>query len=219
VAHDARGAGRAVLIDCDGTLYPNGGLLDARIAGRVTETVARFLGVSLAEALRIRTEEFGPNGGSFYNLVDLRGVDPTEYFGFLCCAVTDPRRFLAPDPLLRAALLRCQAPIYMFTNAPLIHGERVAEALGVRDLFEGIFCIEWAEWIGKPDPATARKALAELRLDAGAVTHCDDVCDALDSSRTLGLRTVLVGEGTRPTEHARAATLHDLATVAPWLYD
>lgn len=219
MARDAKAIGRVALTDCDGTLYPNGGIFEARISGRVTETVAHFLGLGLAEAFHRRRAEFSPNGGTMRCLVEWHGVDPVEYFDFLCCDVTDPRRFLAPDPLLRASLLRCQAPIYMFSNAPLIHCERVAEALGVRDLFAGILCIEWAQWLGKPDPAMARKALAELGVAAEDATHIDDVREALDSSRALGLRTVLVDGGAEPTEHVRVASLHDLACAAPWLYD
>ncbi len=209
------------LLDVDGTLYPNGGALEAAIERRVTELVAHFLDLSEEEALERRRSEFPALGGVFRGLLDRHGVRPEAYFEFLCGDETDPRRILEPDPVLRAVLTRCRARLFLFSNAPLIHCERVAEALEVRDLFEGIFEISQGGWVGKPDPPLYERALARLGVEGARLTAVDDLLSALDTAARYGMRTVYIGGDGPPANppHVTIPSLHRLESGAPWLFD
>jgi putative hydrolase of the HAD superfamily len=206
------------LVDVDGTLYPGGTRMEEVLERRLTEAVAHFLGVTLEEG-RERQVGFRPLG-SFRALVDRYGVAPEDYFAFVCNDETDPRKHLEPDPVLRAVLESVTARLFLFSNAPMVHCERVAEALGVRDLFDGVFEIAGAGWVGKPDPPLYERALAALGVAPAAITAVDDMPAALDAASRYGMRTVYIGGSgaSAPTAHTTIASLHALESGAPWLF-
>jgi putative hydrolase of the HAD superfamily len=220
VAREPEQREQVALIDVDGTLYTVPSPLEDALSQRVVEAIAHFVAVDVAEARRIDTEELRPAGGTFRALVDHHGVAPEDYFAFLCGDETDPRKLLAPDPVLRAVLERCTARLFLFSNAPTIHCERVAEALGVRDLFEGIFEISGSGWVGKPDPPMYERALRETGARADRITAIDDMRAALDTALAYGMATVLISRGAEPEPcpHVRIGSLHELEAGAPWLF-
>jgi putative hydrolase of the HAD superfamily len=211
---------QVALIDVDGTLYTNPSALEDALSHRVAEAVAHFVGVDVAEGRRIDAEELRPAGGAFRGLVDRYGVAADDYFAFLCVEETDPRRFLSPDPILRALLERARARLFLFSNAPMVHCERVAGALGVLDLFEGAIDIKDSGWIGKPARAMYESALRKTGAPPDRITVIDDMRAALDTALSSGMRTVFVSPEAEPEPcpHIRIASLHDLETGAPWLF-
>lgn len=211
-----QGSGLVALVDVDGTLYPTDTRMHAVLEHRHVEAVAHFLGISLAEVQPLRADVMA-RGGPLRYVVDEHGVAPAEYLSFICGDETDPRKHLAPDPALRAVLERATARLFLFSNAPTIHCERVTEALGVRDLFEGVFEMSQVEWRGKPEPPIYERALATLGMEADRFTSVDDDRSALDTAARLGMRTVCVGKGAA-TSHATIAGLHALESGAPWLF-
>jgi len=205
----------------DGTLYPTDHPLTDAIDRRLNEYLDIKLGIPPERQDAARIEMTREHGSMFRGLMVGCGVDPAEYFEFLCCEVTDPRAFLEPDPVLRKVLAEMPGKRYLLSNAPTVHCERVAEGLGVLDVIDGVFDIAWADWIGKPAESTYLKVLGELGASPSEVTAIDDMLAGLDTARALGLRTVHVGgPETEPTQdgHVRVRSIHELPARAPWLY-
>ncbi len=205
----------------DGTLYPAEHPLTDAIDRRLNEYLETRLGIPPERQDAARIEMTRAHGSMFRGLMLGHGVDPVEYFEFLCCEVTDPRAFLEPDPVLRKVLQDMPGKKCLLSNAPTVHCERVAEGLGVLDLFDRTFDIAWADWVGKPAEATYRKALEELGAAPADVTAIDDMLSALDAAHALGLRTVRVaGPDGEPqaNAHVRIRSIHELPAAAPWLY-
>lgn len=74
-----------------------------------------------------------------------------------------PEDHLEEDPLVRALLesLQERCRLFIYTNNNLALSRRILAALGIADLFEGLFTIEYA-WTPKPDVEVLRSLLAEI---------------------------------------------------------
>ncbi|EJW05201.1 pyrimidine 5'-nucleotidase [Edhazardia aedis USNM 41457] len=81
------------------------------------------------------------------------GVDPEE-FNQLVDGSIDLEEYIKVDKDLSALLLQIPYKKFCFTNASIIHADKVLNALGIRDFFDAIFHCEYksnGEFISKPD--------------------------------------------------------------------
>ena len=102
------------------------------------------------------------------------------------------------DDELNAMLAALPVSRHVFTNATEIYAWKVLAALGVSDLFERVFGIEYCDYVCKPNRASYERILKELGLPAGQVAFVEDNPGNLGPARDLGMVTVLVGN--RPGE-------------------
>ena len=58
---------------------------------------------------------------------------------------------LVREPQLRATLRRLPGRKFVFSNAPVHYSRAVLKALGIADLFDGVFSIEHTRFRPKPD--------------------------------------------------------------------
>ena len=106
----------------------------------------------------------------------------------------------------------------IFTNGSTVHAHRVLKKLGIDDLFDGVFALEDADLIPKPDPRTFQKMLAMFGIDPTTACFFEDTPQNLAPAKDIGMTTVLVGPKAFSAEgdfiDYRAASLPPFLTTA-----
>src|SRR5690606_33093102 len=129
-----------------------------------------------------------------------------------------PLDCLAPDAGLRLGLERLRGPRLIFTNGSSAHARRVLERLELSDLFDGVFALEAADLIPKPDPRTFARMLERFGVDPATACFFEDTPKNLAPAKALGMTTVLVGPKASVAEgdyiDHRAAALSPFLTTA-----
>lgn len=178
------------IFDLDNTLYPPEVLLWKVVDRRIERYVAERLGLSPAEARRVRTEYLREFGTTLRGLMHHHGVNPGDYLEYVHDV---PIAELVPArPELGAMLAGLPGRSVVFTNGSESYARRVLSALGVADAMDGIYGIEFMEYMAKPSPYPYGKLLRTTGASASDSLLCEDVHRNLAPARDLGIFTVLV---------------------------
>ena len=200
------------LFDLDNTLYPFDSGMAQEIDRRIRDYVMRVTGLPRDEAYVLRKRYLAEHGLSLTGLIKDHGVSPQEFHAIFQDL---PLEILAHDPALKAALMRPPGRRLIFTNADGVHAQRVAERLGLADLFDDIFHIGSADLAPKPSPASFERIIAAHAIDPALTAFFEDAERNLKPAAQLGMTTVLVGP------HAAASTAdfvhHRTERLAPFL--
>jgi putative hydrolase of the HAD superfamily len=179
----------AWVFDLDNTLYPIADIYDA-IGDRMTNYIARAIGVDEAEALVLRERYFHAYGATVCGLTAHHGVDAHDFLAYVHdvdYAVLDP------DPELADLIARLPGRKIIFTNGGGGHAQRALKRLGLEALFECVFDIESANLVPKPQMAAYECLLATCGLAGPGTVFVEDTLKNLEPAHALGFRTVLVG--------------------------
>jgi putative hydrolase of the HAD superfamily len=159
----------------------------------MTEFTARYLGVSVEEAGRLRETEAVPFGTTLKWLTGSHGLRDPE--GFLKAVhPEDLTPFFRPDPELGEMLADIKIPRAILTNSPGEHALRVLRRLGIEEEFPRMFDIRYNGFRGKPNPDTYEKVLRDIGREAGEVLFIDDMPRYLFPFRDLGGQVLLIDE-------------------------
>jgi len=206
---------RSWVFDLDNTLYPPESQFLTQVEQRINQYVVRTSGLPSAEALSMQKGYLHDYGTSLAGLMLHYQIDPHD---FLAEVHDVPLDVLTPDPGLNAALERLQGPRLIFTNGSIGHARRVMERLELTRFFDGVFALEDADLIPKPDPRTFHKMLARFGVDPTTACFFEDTPKNLEPARDLGMTTVLVGPKAFIAEgdhiQHRAASLGPFLTTA-----
>jgi FMN phosphatase YigB (HAD superfamily) len=102
----------------------------------------------------------------------------------------------------------------VFTNGSESYARRVLDALGVAEMMEGIYGIEFMEYIAKPSPYPYAKLLRVTGARGEDSLFCEDICRNLLPARELGMFTVWVGGNEKESPaHAVVKDVCDLPDV------
>jgi putative hydrolase of the HAD superfamily len=178
------------LFDLDNTLYPLESGLGRDIDRRITDYVERLTGLSRAEAYALQRRYLDEMGVTLRGLMLHHDVDPDDYH-----AMFDdlPLEVISHDPELVAAIERLPGRRIIFTNADAGHAGRVLERLGMTELFGGVFHIESANFVPKPEREAFEMLLAAHAIDPKTTAFFEDRALNLEPAAALGMTTVLVG--------------------------
>ncbi|HWA63775.1 MAG TPA: pyrimidine 5'-nucleotidase [Caulobacteraceae bacterium] len=200
------------LFDLDNTLYPLDSGLGHDIDKRLTDYVIEVTGLPRDEAYALQKRYLAEHGLTLKGLIRHHDVDP-EIFHRIFHDL--PLERLSHDPALKAALARLPGRRLIFTNADARHAERVAERLGLTDLFDDIFDINLAGLEPKPSPRAFERIIEAHAIDPAETAFFEDAERNLEPAAALGMTTVLVGP------HAAASTApfvhHRTERLAPFL--
>jgi len=189
------------VFDLDNTLYPPEVSLWRIVDARIERFVQERLDVDPEAARRVRKDYLREFGTTLRGLMKYHDVPPGEYLDFVH-DVPIPE-IVPPRPDLRKMLAGLPGSRVVFTNGSESYARRVLGALGVLDLMEGIYGIEFMEYIAKPSPYPYAKLLQETGVRAEVSLFCEDVRENLLPARELGMFTVWVG-GKEETSPAHA---------------
>lgn len=181
---------RSWVFDLDNTLYPTETQFLVQVERRINDYFVRTSGLEAATALSLQKTYLNDYGTSLAGLMKHYQVDP---YDFLAEVHDVPLECLTPEPSLRLGLERLQGPRLIFTNGSAQHAKRVLDRLEISDLFEGVFALEDADLIPKPDPRTFEKMLSRFGIDPTTACFFEDTPKNLEPAKAIGMTTVLIG--------------------------
>ncbi len=182
---------RAWVFDLDNTLYPPSARLFAQMQPRITAYVTRALGISEAEADRLRDTYWLRYGTTLAGLMAEHGVDPRPYLEEV--HDIDFSR-LVPDPVLAERIVRLPGRKIVFTNGDGAYAARVLAARGLTGVFDAVYGVEHAGFLPKPEQAAFEAVFALDGLSPVEGAMFEDDPRNLAVPHLMGMRTVLVGE-------------------------
>jgi len=203
---------RSWIFDLDDTLYPPGNRFMGLIQQRINDYVVRTAGLPADQAMVLQKGYLRDYGTSLAGLMAHHRIDPHD---FLADVHDVPLDVLTPDPGLRAALERLEGSRIIFTNGSMAHARRVVEKLALADLFDGLFALEDADLIPKPDPRTFARMADRFGIDPASAAFFEDTVRNLEPAHALGMTTVLVGPHARDADAPFAE--HRAAALGPFL--
>ena len=178
------------IFDLDNTLYPPGSEFMTLMEGRMTEFVAREIGLPRDQARALQKRYLHEHGTTLAGLMANHGIAPEPFLTEVHDVAMDD---LVPDPALRHSLERLPGRRLVFTNGDRRHAERVLNKLELDDLFEATFHIALADYIPKPHPQTFKRMMQAHDVDPKTTAFFEDSERNLKPAADLGITTVLVG--------------------------
>ncbi len=177
------------IFDLDNTLYPAECNLFAQVDRRMGEFIARYLGVPFAHARHLQKTYYRQFGTTLAGLMRVHKLEPAEFLAY----VHDiDLSVVSESPRLRAEIAALPGRRLIFTNGSHRHAERVAEKLGVLDLFEGICDIAACEYVPKPEADAFQRMIRRHAIVPATAAMFEDMPMNLAVPHDLGMTTVLV---------------------------
>lgn len=182
-------ATRAWIFDLDNTLYPAECNLFAQVDHRMGAFIARYLGVPYAQARHLQKTYYRQFGTTLAGLMAVHKLDPAAFLDY----VHDIDLSMVPEaPELRAAVAALPGRRLIYTNGSRRHAERVAEKLGVLDLFEDICDIAACDYVPKPEADAFQRMIRRHGVAGEKAAMFEDMPMNLAVPHALGMTTVLV---------------------------
>ena len=203
---------RHVLFDLDCTLYSVRSGLEEKVAERMWQYVASYLGVSPEGAAAERKKGIGRYGTTLEWLMAEKGfTDIEDYMKKI--HPEDEADCLSADPELRKFLEGLPYPCSVLTNAPLFHAERIIGKLGLEGVFKNVFAIEGNGYKGKPHASAFYRALDAIGHRSEEVLFIDDVRRYVEGYLAIGGKGILLDEldAHRDYTFQRIGRLYELA--------
>lgn len=184
------------IFDLDNTLYPRELPIWRMVDDRIELYVRERLGTGPEGARRVRMNYLADYGSTLQGLMRHHGVRPGDYLEYIHDV---PVPDLVPArPELKEMLDGLPGRCVVFTNGSRDYARRVLEALGVDGRMEGIYGIEFMEYIAKPSPYPYAKLLRATGTRAEDSCFCEDSRRNLLPAREMGMFTVLVDGDREP---------------------
>lgn len=177
------------IFDLDNTLYPAACNLFAEVDVRMTQFIAKQLGVPMAYARYLQKSYYREFGTTLSGLMHVHKFDPQPFLDYvhnIDLSVVDEA------PQLAAAIEALEGRKLIYTNGSRRHAERVAEKLGILHLFEDICDIAACEFVAKPEPDAFDRMVRRHNVAPAEAAMFDDMPHNLEPPHTLGMTTVLV---------------------------
>ena len=186
------------VFDLDNTLYPPETRLFSQIEPRMTAWVMNTLGVTEAEADRLRLHYWRTYGTTLAGLMREHDVDPGPY-------LHDVHQIdfsvLTPDPELAARIRALPGRRIVYTNGTSPYAEEVLAARGLSNLFDAVYGVEHAGFRPKPERAAFEAIFTADGTDATRAAMFEDDERNLAAPHAMGMRTVHVHPERHRAEH------------------
>lgn len=186
------------VFDLDNTLYPPAARLFDQIEVRMTRYVMDALCVEQAEADRLRTHYWHQYGTTLAGLMREHDVDPTPYLTDVHDISLD---HLEEDRMLAAHIAELPGRRIVYTNGTAPYAEKVLEARGLSGLFDGIYGVEHACYLPKPERAAFEQIFARDGTDPTLAAMFEDDPRNLAEPHAMGMRTVHVAPDPHKADH------------------
>lgn len=184
------------LFDLDNTLHNASPHIFPHINRSMTAYLEQHLALSTEDANALRNRYWHQYGATLLGLVRHHATDPRHF-------LRETHRFehlqkiVVFDRALKGMLKKIPGRKIVFSNAPRAYAESVLDIMGIRSLFNAVVGIEELDFQPKPGMAAYRRIIRRYRLNPRRCIMIEDTAVNLRTARQLGMRTVLVGRGTR----------------------
>lgn len=206
---------RSIIFDLDGTLYVNPHVAQ-RIQDAAEQLIAATRGVPLEEgrkllrAARRRLSENEDEEPTLSRTLMEMGIELGDFHRMLQGQV-HPEQFLSNDPILYALLdsLREHCDLYIYTNNSLPLSRKILALLGVEELFERLYTIEF-DWQPKPSRHVLERILEDIGGPPRSFLFVGDRQQVdLKLADSLGVPTLLV------TDTSELLQIHQVLGIIP----
>lgn len=175
------------VFDLDNTLYDAETELFRLVADRMTDFVSNFLKIDTDAANNMRKHYYKTYGTTLRGLMVEHNLDPTDFLQY----VHDiDYKVVAPCPLTQSGLDRLVGRKVVFTNAPKHFAVAMLDHLGIARHFDGVFAIEDATYVPKPNIETYHTCFAKHGIDPKTACMFEDMEVNLRPAHDLGMTTV-----------------------------
>ncbi|MCK9258916.1 MAG: pyrimidine 5'-nucleotidase [Azoarcus sp.] len=184
------------LFDLDNTLHNASPHIFPHINRSMTAYLERHLALSTDEANALRMRYWHQYGATLLGLMRHHATDPHHF-------LSETHNFdrlhemMVFERALKGMLKKLPGRKIVFSNAPRRYAENVLDIMGIRKLFDDVVAIESLHMQPKPGVAAYRQIIQRYRLDPRRCIMVEDTAANLRTARQLGMRTVLVGGGSR----------------------
>jgi putative hydrolase of the HAD superfamily len=183
------------VFDLDNTLYPASSSLFPQIDVRMRAFIAERLHLSLDEAFVLQKRYYREFGTTLRGLMTMHAIEPEAFLAY----VHDiDHTVLDVAPALDAVLGRLSGRKLIFTNGSERHAVNVMERLGIARHFDGIFDIQAACFIPKPQPECYGAMLDRFGFKAESAIMVEDIHRNLKPAHALGMATVWIKQPDHP---------------------
>ncbi|MCQ2604166.1 MAG: HAD hydrolase-like protein [Spirochaetia bacterium] len=183
-----------ILVDVDHTLYPRSSNLEPEMIRRINEFVSDYLHISVEEAAELRRNRDTTQYNSTLELLQKKYKFKDELAYFKAIHPTNFTDFFPKNPFLKEMFSKINIPCSIFTNSWSVHAENVINYLEIGKFFNKIYDLRFCDYIGKPDPYSMKKVLADLRLAPEEVMIIDDAPRTILTFMEMGGKEILVDE-------------------------
>ena len=177
------------IFDLDNTLYPEHCNLFSRIDVQMKAFISDLLGVDDDTAYKVQKDYFVRFGTTLKGLMEMHGVDPEDFLHFVHDIDLSS---LEKDEPLNHHLSKIKGRKLVFTNGDARYATRVLEKIGIQDQFEGIFDINSAGHVPKPNHASYQNFIDHFDVDPKTSIMFEDMARNLTPASNLGMTTVLI---------------------------
>lgn len=186
------------VFDLDNTLYPPEIRLFDQIERRMTAFVSDMLGITEAEANRLRDQYWRDHGTTLAGLMREHAMDPAE---FMHDVHDIDFSALPPAPELASAIANLPGRRIVYTNGSEPYARQVLRARGLENAFHAVYGVEHAGYLPKPDRKAFDRVFALDGLDPAKGAMFEDEARNLAAPHAMGMRTVHVAPEPRMADH------------------
>lgn len=177
------------VFDLDNTLYPPHMRLFDQIEARMVNWIMDLLGVSEAEANRLRRDYWKTHGTTMSGLMAEHSMEPEQ---FLIDVHDIDFDVLAPDPELRKLITDLPGRKIIYTNGTAPYAENVIKFRGLSNIFDAIYGVEHADYRPKPESQAFEKVFHLDQLLGDTAAMFEDEARNLAYPHSIGMQTVHV---------------------------
>lgn len=186
------------VFDLDNTLYPPSARLFDQIEVKMTRYVMNALRVDQAEANRLRNLYWRQHGTTLAGLMREHDLDPVPYMIDVHDISLD---HLQKDAELAGRIAALPGQKIVYTNGSAPYAERVLQARGLNGLFDGIYGVEHADYLPKPEQAAFEQVFAQAGVAPASAAMFEDDPRNLAAPHQMGMRTVHVAPDPHSADH------------------
>jgi len=210
--------GKAWIFDLDNTLHNARPHIFPLINRAMTAYLQAHLGLEEEAAGELRQHYWKRYGATLLGLMRNHQTDP-RHFLWHTHQFPDLAPLLVHEPQLRATLRRLPGRKFVFSNAPVHYSRAVLGALGITNLFDGIYSIEHTRLRPKPDSYGFLRLCRAHRLQPQRCIMVEDTLDNLRTAGRLGMKTVWVARAGKPPGYVdvKIANLMQLPRLLAYL--
>ncbi len=177
------------IFDLDNTLYPAESNLFAQIDQRMGAFIANYLDLPFERARYFQKLYYRQYGTTLAGLMQVHDMDPQAFLDYVHDINLDPVPVM---PQLANAIGNLPGRKLIYTNGSRRHAERVADKLGVLNLFDGITDIVSTDFVPKPAADAYARMIKAHEFDPLQAVMFEDMPQNLQVPHDLGMATVLV---------------------------
>jgi putative hydrolase of the HAD superfamily len=192
------------VFDLDNTLYPPHFRLFDQIEKKMIDYVMGTLGVSHAEADRLRKTYWALHGTTLAGLMAEYSIEPDP---FLDHVHDIDFTVLEPDAALAGHIRDLPGRKIVYTNGSAPYAEQVLQARGLEGLFDAVYGIEHANYRPKPDAAAFDAVFTKDNLSPTTAAMFEDDPRNLAVPHAIGMRTVHVAPEPHAADHIHHHTV------------